>query len=179
VTVFGLKLGYQVRGQDDELALQKMQVAFERMGEGMENFGEVFFPKLTLILEDEVEGQFKAEGKGPNRGNWKDLSPAYEAQKLKKYPGTPKLVATGTMKEALTQSSSANALRQEGGNSFNFGTSGVPYASLHQTGTSKMPDRPPFDFGADFEKKVQHGAAEAAREIATSTGVTDFAEWKD
>lgn len=175
--VLGFELSYQVRGQDDELALQRMQVAFEKTGEGFEQFGRTFFPKLTPVLEQEIGGQFTAEGRGPNRGGWAELSPAYAEQKAKRYPGAPKLVATGGMRAALTESNSPNALRVEGdANSFQFGTSGLDYASFHQTGEGRMPDRPPFDFTSAFESEVERVAAAAAREVVRGAELDNFVE---
>jgi hypothetical protein len=62
------------------------------------------------------------------------------------------------------------------GDSLTFGTTGVPYASLHQTGTGRMPSRPPFDFGPDFEAGMQAAAAAGVREAvrAGSDGLLDF-----
>jgi phage gpG-like protein len=177
VSVFGMTLGYRVRGADDELALQKMSTAFERYGESFDNFGQVFFPKLTVLLEREVGEQIAAGGQGPNRGGFAPLSPAYAEQKAKRYPGRPTLVASGSMLQALTSSASPNALRAESGNQFNYGTQGVPYASFHQTGTGRMPDRPPFDFTEKLEEGIKRESLAAARELADSSGVTDFAEW--
>lgn len=179
MAIFGFDISYKVRGEDDELAVQKMQVAFERAGEGFEKFGSVLFPKLTPLLEEEIGGQFEQEGRGPNRGGWAALSPAYALQKERLYPGMPKLVATGTMRAALTEASSGNALRVETSTRFQFGTQGVEYASFHQSGTSRMPDRPPFDFTEQLEQGIQRASAEAAREVARDSGVTDFATWRD
>lgn len=174
MAAFGMSLGYKVRGQDDELALQRMQVAFERTGEGFEKFGEKFFPKLSGLLEDEIKSQFDAEGRGPNRGRWKPLSEPYAAWKTQAFPGQPTLVATGAMRDALTRASAAHALRAESGSQFNFGTHGLEFASFHQTGTTRMPDRPPFDFSDKLERGIRQKAAETAREIAKESGVDEF-----
>jgi phage gpG-like protein len=173
MAVFGVNIAYQVRGQDDEFATQKMALAFERTGEAMENFGEKFFPILTTMLEVEVGEQFGREGGGPNRGAWVPLSPGYEAWKQTHYPGKPILQRTGVMMDALTKDG-GNSLRVENGNDFNFGTQGVEYASFHQTGTRGMPDRPPFDFSAGFEKDVQVAARQAAHEAMRDAGLEDF-----
>lgn len=174
MAVFGMSMQYRVRGQDDEFALQRMSVAFERAGEGFENFGRKFFPRLSGLLEEEVRGQFDAEGKGPNRGHWKPLSEKYAAWKATAYPGQPLLVATGTMRAALTSENSPHALRVDNGPRFNFGTSGVPYASFHQTGTGRMPDRPPFDFTPALEEAILGEARGAAADVVEDSGLGEF-----
>ncbi len=178
MSVFGLGISYSVRGQDDELAVQKMAVAFERAGEEFTaaNFGERVFPKLIPVFEKELKEQFAAEGEGPNRGAWKALSPGYAAWKERVYPGQPKLVATGRMREALTSEGSPFAMRVYSGAQFNFGTQGVEYASFHQTGAGKMPDRPLFDFDVAFERAVQQTALTAAREAIKDSGLGEFAD---
>lgn len=174
--LFGLNLAYSVRGQDDELAVQKMAVAFERAGEDFSRFGERVFPKLIPVFEEELKAQFDAQGRGPNRGAWKPLSAAYAEEKARKYPGQPLLVASGRMREALTNAGSAYALRVYSGSQFNFGTQGVEYASFHQTGGGTLPDRPPFDFSEAFERAVQRTALDAARETVTESGLGEFGE---
>lgn len=167
MTVFGLKLQCYVRGREGEDALQELRFAFERTGELLEDFGTRYFPRLTGLLEEEIGGQFLAEGRGPNRGSWPALSPAYEESKRKMVGVKRKLVRTGAMLAALTRSSSPNALRTAaGGDRFEFGTRGLPYAQLHQTGTRHMPDRPPMDFRPELEESMKREGMALFREMA-------------
>lgn len=170
MAVFGLTLGYQIKGADDSLAVEKMQIAFERTAEGLERFGEYLFPRLNVLFEEELSSQFEAEGHGPIRGKWPALTKEYARWKTNSFPGRKILELSGNLKGALT-STTANSLRVESGNQFNFGTQGLEYASFHQTGTARMVDRPPFDFRSEFEDKLLQAGKDAAREVLSEAGV--------
>jgi len=175
--ISGVKLEYRVgnvpSGDD---TLERMSVAFERAGGELADFGTHTFPKMVPVFEAELERQFAAEGRGPNVGHWAALSPAYEEWKGRNYPGMPILQRTGAMREALTESGAAHAFRDFSTTEFNFGTSGLDYASFHQSGTADMPDRPPFDFSGEFEREVQRVALEGARDALHAAGADEFIE---
>lgn len=165
----GFRIEYRVRGgASDPLALHRMSAAFDRAGADFTRFGEFLFPELVPVFEDHVGKQFRAEGHGPNRGAWSPLTPKYAARKRKVYGQKPVLEATGTMRAALTESSSPFANRAYTATQFNFGTQGVPYASFHQSGTKKMVDRPPYDFTPEFEAEVNGTARTVARQVVRS-----------
>lgn len=163
MTTVALTVEYQVGDASGEQAVERLALAFERAGAELADFGKHIFPELVPVLEAAVEGQFDAEGAGPSSGPWAALSAAYAAWKEGVYPGQPLLVATGALRDALTVPTSAHALRDYSSAQFNFGTAGLEYASFHQTGTSRMPARPPFDFGPDFERELQRAAADGVR----------------
>lgn len=195
--VFGLDLRYYVKGgAEDPLALQQMSAAFERAGEQFQKFGEVAFPRVIKVLEKETAAQFKAEGRGPNRGKWAPLTPAYAKRKP---AGLPILELTGRLRAAVTNSKSPFALRAYTATSMSFGTAGVPYASFHQTGTERkaaapsavfsleaaretsrlgtvrMVDRPIFDFSDEFEGDIETATRQAARDVYKQSGVDKYA----
>lgn len=179
MTVAGLEIRYAVGDKDDELAMQRMVSAFERLDGDFSDFGKHVFPKLIPLFEAETKRQFNDEGSGPNRGHWAPLSPAYAAWKSRVAPGKPINELSGRMREALTESSSPLALRSTEGNAFNFGTRGVEYASFKQTGTNREPSRPPFDFSGDFERDFERIGAETMRELVKKSGVGEFGEVKE
>lgn len=154
MSVLGITVEYRVGSETGPDVLQRMGAAFERAGAELVRLDSHVFPLLTPVFEATERRQFDAEGAGPVDGAWEPLSPAYEAWKLEKYPGKPILERTGAMREGLT-STSAFSRRESSGNTFVFGTSGVPYASFHQTGTAKMPVRAVFDFDPDFERELE------------------------
>lgn len=168
----GFAISYRTKdGTSDEFALHRMAVAFERAGTDFVRLGEFLFPELIPVFEAAMAEQFLSEGKGPNRGKWAALSEKYARAKRKRHGVKPILEATGAMKEGLTNSSSGYAQRTYSAKQMNFGTSEVPYASFHQTGTQRngqqrMPDRPPFDFADTFEDAIQKTGRRVARKVA-------------
>ena len=93
-----------------------------------------------------MEKQFNSEG--GRTGGWAPLSDRYAADKAERWGARPILVASGAMRDSLTGSGSGSVRREIGGDSLEFGTS-VPYASYHQTGTSRMPQRRILDLTED------------------------------
>lgn len=178
MSVFGLTFSYHVKdGPLGTLGMKSMSLAFERAGAEFARFGEHVFPLVIPALEKETGGQFRAQGRGPNRGRWAPLSPAYAKQKRRLYGANPILVATGSMRDALTKSGSGSAVRYYNSRELRFGTAGVTYASFHQTGTVRgLPDRPPFDFTKDFETALTVAAGAAARSALKD--LNRFADYK-
>lgn len=179
-TLPGVIAGFQVQWQvgnapAGEDTLERMAFAFERAGDTVVDFGKFVFPKLVPVFEAAEKRQFDARGQGPSKGAWAQLSERYEQWKSANYPGRNILERTGRLREALTSSGSPFAMRNVGTSQFDFGTIGLDYASYHQTGTFSMPDRPPFDFGDDFETEARNTAAEGVRDALTEAGVTEFA----
>lgn len=170
-----LSVEYQVGGGSSEPTLTRLTTAFERAGAEVADMGKHVLPKLLPVLEQATAKQFDSEGYGPAAGSWAALSTKYAAWKSKAAPGAPLLVLSGKLREALT-SGGPNALREVSGSSLSFGTTGVPYASTHQTGSGRMPARPPFDFDEGFEEAMQGAAMAGVREAVRegSGGLLDF-----
>ena len=158
MSVLGLSIEWRIGSETGPDTLQRMGVAFERAGAELVDLGKHVFPLLAPVFEAAEARQFDAEGSGPARGAWADLSEVYAAWKDKKYPGAPLLVATGALREALTAASSPLGARDYSASTFVFGTVGVPYASFHQSGTGKMPARPPFDMDEQFQDDLRTAA---------------------
>lgn len=157
MSAIAIQLEYAVGTETGDQAIGKLAVAFERAGEEVKDFGTHVFPRMVPIFEAELDAQFSAEGRGPIAGTWAALSTEYRKWKEANYPGRTKLVREGTLRAALT-STTSKSLRTTTRDTFDFGTVGIPYASFHQVGTPWMPARPPFDFGAEFERKFQKEA---------------------
>ncbi len=174
--VVGLHLEYRMAGVNvGESVLERMSFAYERAGDELKDFQKHIFDKLPPIFEAEMERQIDAGGGGPS-GPFEPLTDAYAKWKEQAFPGNPILVASGKLREGLTNSSSIYATRSTDAETFNFGTQDVPYASYHQVGTSHMPARPPFDFSPDFEADVEAAALEGVRDAVKSAGLDQFAE---
>lgn len=170
-----LQVEYQIGGGASEPTLARFITALERAGAELADVGKHVLPKLLPVLEVESGKQFDAEGAGPQAGSWAPLSVSYAKWKAAHFPGKPILQRTGALRAALT-GPGANARRDVTSDTLTFGTTGLAYASLHQTGTGKMPARPEFDFGPDFEAGMQAAAAAGVREAvrAGSDGLLDF-----
>ena len=164
MTAIAITVEYQVGTETGEQVLERIAAGFERSGAELADFGRHIFPKLVPVFEAAVAEQFDSEGRGPTAGAWAALSSQYEAWKEGAHPGQPILVATGGLREALTVDGSAHALRDYSSSQFNYGTQGLDYASFHQTGTARMPPRPPFDFGPDFERELVRAASAGVRD---------------
>jgi hypothetical protein len=173
VSVAGFEVTYVIGGTEDDTAIERLVAAFERGGDELADFGKYLWPKLTPVFEQALAAQFSAEGEGP-AGPWAPLSAQYAAWKQANYPGAPLLVRTGAMHQGLTTSTSPFSRREQQGDSYGFGTQGVTYASFHQTGTSHMPSRRPFDFGSGFETEMSRVGAQAAREAMQHAKLDDF-----
>lgn len=170
-----LQVEYQVGGGSAEPTLTRLTTALERAGAEVADVGKHILPRLVPVLEQGVAAQFDAEGAGPT-GAWAQLSPPYARWKEANFPGQPILVRTGALRAALTEGGAPGALRDVSSDSLAFGTAGVPYASYHQTGTGRMPSRPPFDFGAELEEGIQQAATAGVRAAVreASDGLLDF-----
>lgn len=166
---------YQVGGGPSEPTLARLTTALERAGAELADVGKHILPKLLPVLEVETGKQFDAQGAGPIAGSWAPLSVSYAKWKQAHFPGQPTLVRTGALRAALT-GPGAGARRDVSGDTLSFGTVGIPYASFHQTGTGRMPARPEFDYGPDFEASMQAAVAAGVREAvrAGSDGLLDF-----
>ena len=160
MSVLGLSIEYRIGSESGPDALQRMGVAFERAGAELADMGKHVFPLLSTVFEDAEARQFDAQGAGPARGAWDELSDAYAAWKAQHFPGEPLLVCTGALRDGLTLASSPFGSREWSASSFVFGTTGVPYASFHQSGTGTMPARPPFDLDSQFQDDLKAAARE-------------------
>ena len=173
--VFGFDVRFTSTDEAGGPFLERMSVAFERAGFDMASFGDKVFPKLVPVFEAEAREQFDAEGHGPRAGRFEPLSEMYRQWKEDRYPGKPILQRTGAMFEGLTESSSPFATRRYDSSSFDFGTSGLDYASYHQTGTSRMPARPPFDFTDQLQTDLVRAGRDGIEELLDEAGVRQYA----
>ncbi len=171
-----LSVEWQMGGGPSEPSLHRFVAACERAGAELADVGKHILPKLLPVLEVETVKQFDAQGAGPQAGSWAPLSVSYARWKEAHYPGQPTLVRTGKLADALADSGAPGARRDISGDSLTFGTSGLPYASFHQTGTGRMPARPPFDFGPDLEAAMLAATKEGVREAVKEAfdGLADF-----
>jgi phage gpG-like protein len=128
------KLRFAVAGAHEVLR------TFSRWTEGVEDLG----PAFETITEDFYQisaDQFESEGRYGS-GGWVALSPRYAAWKAKAYPGAKVLEREGWLKGALTGQNDYR-IREIGKHELQMGAN-LPYGLYHQTGTRRMPARPPI-----------------------------------
>lgn len=116
---------------------QQVDRVLDRIADNVENATPAFEAIADRFAAAEQQ-QFASQG-GFGGGGWAPLSPAYAAWKASRYPGGI-LVRTGALKGSLT--SRPFGVETISNKQAVFGTA-VAYAGYHQSGTSKMPARPP------------------------------------
>lgn len=163
MTAIAFSVEYYVGGQADP-GLRRLAVAFERAGAELAQPGKHIFPRVVPVLEAALMRQFNAEGAGPDAGKWAPLSARYKAWKDANFPGLPILERYGRLRAALTMSASPFARRDVSNEALVFGTKNVPYATFHQTGTSRMPARPPLDLDRQAEVDLRRAALDGVRD---------------
>lgn len=120
---------FQLAGLDRVLSgLVRIDNALSSLRPLFELFGKEFYLQETAWFASEP---------------WVGLSLAYAARKQREFGGKPILRATDVLFKSLTEQGAAGNIHQVSDLSAEFGTSDFK-ASLHRTGTSRMPARDPF-----------------------------------
>lgn len=101
------------------------------------------WPAVAARLRRQIREDFDSEGAGGRSGKWARLSKRYRRWKERHYPGRKILELTYRLRDSLTAASHPDAVEIRDAAFLFFGSS-VPYAGYHQSGTEKMPRRPPI-----------------------------------
>lgn len=125
---------------------------FDAVTDGIKDLNKlgVWDDVQTAFYEIERD-QFASEGNAA-RAKWKALSPAYAAQKLKRFGQKPILQATGKLYRSLTQANAEGSVVNKMPQELVIGSS-IPHGIYHQTGTNKMPARPPIEIRMPSQKE--------------------------
>lgn len=137
-------LKFSVAGQTEVMR------TIERWNTGLSDFS----PALEKIADDFLkleQTQFATEGK-TGSGGWKALSPDYAAWKAINYPGAKILERDGWLRDSLTVKDAPFQVREISPTEAVLGSS-LNYAIYHQTGTRKMPARPPIELSASDQDR--------------------------
>ncbi|WP_102158678.1 phage virion morphogenesis protein [Zhihengliuella halotolerans] len=117
--------------------MRPFAMMLERFGENLQD-AEQAFDKMADHASVVFRGQFETQGRRLGNSKWAPLSPKYAAQKARAFPGMPLLVATGDLRKSLAfRPFGIDEITSKG---MTLGTA-VPYASYHQRGTPRMPQR--------------------------------------
>jgi phage gpG-like protein len=117
---------------------QELSNAFTELSRRIGDLTPIW-PRVAQVFYERERQLFDQQGEG----NWRELSPRYGAWKQKHFPGYPLLQRSTEMAVSLTNQTSPFSVLDMRPKNFAVGTS-VPYAQFHQTGTSRMPARPPI-----------------------------------
>ena len=99
-----------------------------------------------------IAQEFVTEG-GQSSGGWAALSPRYAAEKAAAgYPNAI-LVHSGALRASLADPDGPGSVFEATATSLQVGTN-VPYGIFHQTGTRKMPARPPVKLTPAFMASI-------------------------
>lgn len=161
---------------------ERQFVAFEREAENMTE-------PMALIgadLHAHIEAEFATEGAAGLTGKWRMLSPAYGTWKKRHSAGTPILVGLrptnkGTRAHPHTPQSYevSGRMRLEllDPNAMHVSPHRLLYAPVsniagyHETGTSRMPARPPVDLTLQFAHSIDRTIVVWLAEIMQKTGL--------
>lgn len=127
--------------------------AFNRIDQILSDF-RVIWPEVTKEFYRIEAEQFATEGRRGATGEWAKLSPAYAKFKAVKFPNKTILRATDSLFNSLTDQGAPGAIFRPTPSELTLGTS-VPYAILHQRGTSRMRSRKPISMSDDQKRRIQ------------------------
>ncbi len=120
---------------------EKLKVALTNMADAIDDLRPYWNEVQQEFYRIEKQA-FASEGTSGESGKWSALSPRYAVVKFKRWGAVPILTASGTLRDSLTSETSGSIVRKEK-DELTVGSS-VPYGRYHQSGTSKMPARPPI-----------------------------------
>ncbi len=135
VKMIGADVQMQLYSTDEMLDyLQNIGLRARDMQTPLQRFGE-------YLVNEQIPQQFEKQGI-PKR--WSPLSPAYAAWKRRHFGKLPILVLSGAMRAGFSYKVTPRTLQIR---------NRKKYWQFHQTGTAKMPARPPLQItNADREK---------------------------
>jgi len=141
-----LKLIFEIH-YPDEKPLKRALVVYERAQDLTPAW-----QRILPLLQNYTE-QYLARG-GAFEGNpaFAPLSPRYARYKARRYPNTPILTRSGRMRASLA-GLTGDSVADASPDRLVYGTK-VPYALYHQTGTRKMPKRPPLKLSKPLTTRI-------------------------
>jgi phage gpG-like protein len=143
---------------------EELRRGFQQLGVQITDWRPLWADIAAVFYVGE-SARFDTEG----FGTWPALSPGYAKWKAKNYPGKPILTRTGALRESLTSKSGAAAIYEPEPQQLTLGTR-IKYAEFHQTGTSRMPARPPVGISDDDVRVMLDVAHESFRRYCDRLG---------
>lgn len=131
----------------DERPLKRALVVYERVQDL-----SPAFERILPLLQQYTESYLAAEGAHEGNPRFAPLSPRYARYKAKRYPNAPILTRSGRMRQSLA-GITTDSIADITPDTLTYGTR-VPYALYHQTGTRKMPKRPPLKLSKPLSTRI-------------------------
>lgn len=157
-----VNLGFKVEGQGKLLdALDELELTFR-------DFRPLFREAAKLFYEFEKQA-FETEGESSAAGDWEELSPLHELIKQQAFPGKTILRRTDALFRSLTQPNARGSIRRVTDTELLIGT-GIDYALYHQTGTSRMPERPVIALTDEQQRQMATFLRRGLAEFVTRAG---------
>lgn len=128
--------------------LPSLSVGLNRLRTGIADWTSFWRDRFAPFFYGQVLRDFVLEG-GNSGASWAPLSPEYATWKASRFPNAGILVRSQALRSSLAGPDAPDAIFRPSGTSLEVGTS-VPYARYHQTGTSRMPARPPLRMSMAF-----------------------------
>jgi phage gpG-like protein len=128
----------------DEASLAALNTRLQ----GIETRMAVLSPALDEIADDWLNIE---RARFAGRAEWKPLTPEWAARKAAG-GRSPLPLAGGELERSLTQRGSRFAVRSVGQKGITLGTTD-PVAQLHQSGSRRLPKRPPVSLSIADEKR--------------------------
>lgn len=124
---------------------------------------EAVLQPAVAVVARAIERNFEEEGR-PTR--WKPLTPAYARYKFRRWPGAKILQRTGVLRDSIRV-----AVEPGRGNTAAIvASTDVPYALVHQFGTTFIPPRPFLVLTREDEEEVARAVATALSEVTLGSG---------
>ena len=124
-----------------------------------------FCPLLVPLVHGWMGDMFRTEGEAGLGRRWEPLSPAYAAEKARRFPGRTILIREGGLRQA------ASRTRRDATPRTLTMTIESVMAPLHQEGTRRMPPRPlipshlPIAWGRDVDRAADEYVSVLIRRI--------------
>ncbi len=128
--------------------LSAFTVALSRLRTAISDWRPFWTDTFAPFFYSWVQRDFVLEG-GQSGTSWAPLSASYAAWKAAHTPGAGILVRSGALKASLAGPNAPLTVLRASSDALEIGTS-VAYASFHQLGTRRLPQRPPLRVNAAF-----------------------------
>ena len=146
---------------------EKLKVALTNMADAIDDLRPYWNEVQQEFYRIEKEA-FALQGASGQSGRWAALSPRYAVVKFKRWGAVPILTASGALRDSLTSETSGSIVRKEK-DALTVGTS-IPYGQYHQSGTRKMPARPPISLTENQTAQLLRKLTKQLKEVANRNG---------